>query len=94
MKPFEEQSESNLDYFSFFQSHDKVLLKPESNFVNIKKFMNFLPVDYYVLLQNNFETKAKFKESNYVMFQNMPLLQPAKSGFGEKMKQVTYEDLR
>jgi hypothetical protein len=27
-----------------------VILKPESNFKNLRQFMEFLPIDYYILL--------------------------------------------
>lgn len=43
------------DYFSFFSSHEKVILKPESNFKNLRQFMEFLPIDYYILLQKGYE---------------------------------------
>ena len=44
------ETKSNEDYFSFFSSHEKVILKPESNFKNLRQFMEFLPIDYYILL--------------------------------------------
>jgi len=37
--PSESEGNSNYDYFSFFQSHDRVIFKPESSFVNIRKFV-------------------------------------------------------
>ena len=43
------------DYFSFFSSHEKVILKPESNFKNLRQFMEFLPIDYYILLQDGYD---------------------------------------
>jgi hypothetical protein len=70
------------------------LERPESTFRNIKRFVTFLPVDYYVLLQSNYQTRARFEPSNYLYFENLPLLTPAKTAHAEaKMSHVTYEDL-
>lgn len=56
--------------------------------------MNFLPVDYYVLLQENFEWNAEIKKTNYIMFKGLPLLTPSKTVYSStKMKHVTYEDI-
>jgi hypothetical protein len=57
-KPKEEietEPKQKEDYFSFFSSHEKVILKPESNFKNLRQFMEFLPIDYYILLQDGYE---------------------------------------
>jgi len=32
-----------------------VILKPESNFKNLRQFMEFLPIDYYILLQEGYD---------------------------------------
>ena len=69
------------DYFSFFSSHEKLLLKPEKSFKHLRKFIKYLPVDYYVLLQENFDTKTEFVESNFVMFRNLPLIMKNKTTF-------------
>ena len=38
------------DYFSFFNSHEKIILKPESTFKGLRSFLVHLPIDYYILL--------------------------------------------
>ena len=43
------------DYFSFFSSHEKIILKPESSFKNMRSFLVNLPIDYYILLQNGYQ---------------------------------------
>mmetsp|Transcript_8511 Transcript_8511/g.14332 ORF Transcript_8511/g.14332 Transcript_8511/m.14332 type:complete len:271 (+) Transcript_8511:690-1502(+) len=48
-------SKKQNEYFSFFSSHEQVLLRPESNFSNIQELMNFLPIDYYILLQKGYK---------------------------------------
>lgn len=55
------------NYFSFFSSHEKLIQRP-------RDVVKYLPVDYYVLLQENYETKGEFVESNYVMFRNLPII--------------------
>jgi len=82
------------DYFSFFSSHEKLLLRPEKSFKHLRKFIKYLPVDYYVLLQENFDTKTEFVESNYVMFRNLPVITKNLTSFkGYPNRHVTYEDL-
>lgn len=39
---------------SFFSSHEKVLQKPETTFKNLRQFLTYLPIDYYILLQKGF----------------------------------------
>lgn len=50
-----EKAEEENDYFSFFSSHEKIILKPESNFKNMRSFLVSLPIDYYILLQSGFQ---------------------------------------
>jgi hypothetical protein len=85
------------DYFSFFSSHEKVILKPESNFKNLRQFMEFLPIDYYILLQEGYqkETRGSVK-SNHIFYSNLPLLVKKRSYLKEKtdiVKNITYEDI-
>jgi hypothetical protein len=42
------------DYFSFFSSHEKIILKPESSFKSLRTFLVDLPIDYYILLQSGY----------------------------------------
>ena len=70
-KPPSKQPE---DYFSFFSSHEKVILKPESNFKNLRQFMEFLPIDYYILLQEGYDQYRPPLRSNHVFYTNLPLL--------------------
>jgi hypothetical protein len=46
----ENKAEEDNDYFSFFSSHEKIILKPESSFKNMRSFLVNLPIDYYILL--------------------------------------------
>jgi hypothetical protein len=50
----ESKADDDNDYFSFFSSHEKIILKPESNFKNMRSFLVNLPIDYYILLQSGF----------------------------------------
>ena len=63
----------------------------------MRGFIKYLPVDYYVLLQENFQTKTKFVESNYIMFRNLPvvthLTQKSLNLKRYASRQVTYEDI-
>jgi len=38
------------EFFSFFGSHEKIIMKPESSFKNLRSFLVSLPIDYYILL--------------------------------------------
>ena len=40
------------DYFSFFSSHQSIILKPESSFKGLQGFLTHMPIDYYVLFAN------------------------------------------
>ena len=82
------------DYFSFFSSHEKLLLRPEKSFKHLRSFIKYLPVDYYVLLQENFSTKTSFVESNYVMFKQLPLITRNLTKFQKYVyRQLIYEDI-
>jgi hypothetical protein len=41
-QPVEEKGNNNEDYFSFFNSHEKLILKPESNFKNVIILLTYL----------------------------------------------------
>ena len=47
--PDEGKAEEENDYFSFFSSHEKIILKPESSFKNMRSLLVSLPIDYYIL---------------------------------------------
>jgi len=75
------------NYFSFFSSHEKLIHNP-------RVVVKYLPVDYYVLLQENFETKGEFVESNYIMFRNLPLIIRNLTKFKRYVhRQLKYEDV-
>jgi len=42
--------EEESDNFSFFTSHENIILKPESSFKTLRSFLVHLPIDYYILL--------------------------------------------
>jgi len=50
----EEDDNQDDDYFSFFNSHERIILKPESTFKNLRSFLVHLPIDYYILLQDGY----------------------------------------
>jgi len=52
-EPTERKVQENVD--QFFQSHEKIGYKPETNFKSIRNFTKVLPVDFYVLFQANAE---------------------------------------
>lgn len=55
--------------------------------------MQFLPIDYYILLQDNFH-KSKFEKTPYVLFSNLPLLNKRKSASGlNVVKPIAHIDL-
>lgn len=85
------------DYFSFFSSHEKVILRPESTFKNLRQFMEFLPIDYYILLQEGFENKKPGSvKSNHIFYTNLPLLVKKRSYIKQStdiVKNITYEDI-
>ena len=55
------------DYFSFFSSHEKIILKPESSFKSLRTFLVSLPIDYYILLQSGYQNPTEFEKTNYVL---------------------------
>ena len=85
------------DFFSFFGSHEKIIMKPESNFKNLRSFLTSLPIDYYILLQEGYQlTTPEFKLTNYIMMKNVPLLSKKKSFFKPKqdlVKTILMEDI-
>jgi hypothetical protein len=76
------------------------MLKPESSFKNLHELLTYLPIDYYILLQQGYKGKKfnflKQRRTNMVMFNNLPVLQQ-KSTFYNKnqkiVKALTYEDV-
>ena len=58
--------------------------------------MEFLPIDYYILLQEGFQKSPKPKPSNHVFFMNLPLLVKKRSYLKQSteiIKNVTFEDV-
>ena len=58
--------------------------------------MEFLPIDYYILLQEGFEKTIEPEKTNYVFYSNMPLLVKKRSYLKQSteiIKNVTYEDV-
>lgn len=59
--------------------------------------MEFLPIDYYILLQVGFDKKrTPVAPSNHVFYTNLPLLNKKRSYLQEKteiVKNVTFEDV-
>ena len=92
-----EQKKHNEDYFSFFSSHENIILKPESNFKGLRSFLTHLPIDYYILLQEGYD-KDRVEErvpTNYIYVENIPLLNKIKSTENkkEKVQTVLMKDL-
>jgi hypothetical protein len=52
--------DANDDFFSFFSSHEKIIMKPESSFKHLRSFLTALPIDYYILLQKGYEKPREF----------------------------------
>lgn len=88
------------DYFSYFNSHEDTLLRPENEFKNLHELMTYLPVDYYILLQRGFDNKSKNtgkpKRTNQVMFTGLPVLQEIKTSYQTKRvtRAITYEEVQ
>jgi hypothetical protein len=58
--------------------------------------MEFLPIDYYILLQEGFEEQKPPLRSNHVFYTNLPLLIKKRSYIKEKtdiIKNITFEDI-
>lgn len=55
-----EEEDSENDNFSFFSSHENIILKPESSFKTLRSFLVHLPIDYYILLQEGYQQKRPF----------------------------------
>lgn len=71
-----EQQKHDNDYFSFFSSHENIILRPESNFKGLRSFLTHLPIDYYILLQQGFDSvsRPEFEPTNYIYTENIPLI--------------------
>ena len=76
-----DEEDKDDDFFSFFSSHEKIIMKPESNFKNLRSFLTSLPIDYYILLQKGYNQKREFSQTNYVYMENVPLLTKKKTFF-------------
>jgi hypothetical protein len=86
------------DYFSFFSSSERLLLKPETSFKGIREHISELPTDHCILFESGFDKMDKssmFSKSNYVYVTNLPVLQKVDTYFknSSKVRQVTYKDL-
>ena len=46
-------------HFSFFGSHVNLILEPNQNFRNLREYIEYLPLDYYILLQKGYREKKK-----------------------------------
>jgi hypothetical protein len=71
-------------------------LKPESNFKNLRQFMEFLPIDYYILLQDGYDQQRPALRSNHVFYTNLPLLVKKRSYLKQTtdiIKNITFEDI-
>ena len=81
------QKKHDEDYFSFFNSHESIILKPESTFKGLRSFLVNLPIDYYILLQDGYKEKSlqtpeeRFVKTNYIYMNHVPLLQKKKTHF-------------
>ena len=77
----QQQQKHDDDYFSFFNSHENIILKPESSFKGLRSFLVNLPIDYYILLQEGYKEKSamtadeRFVRTNYIYMNQVPLLQ-------------------
>ena len=76
-----EQQKHDNDYFSFFSSHENIILKPESNFKGLRTFLTHLPIDYYILLQEGYDSQqmetpqdSDLETTNYIYCENIPLI--------------------
>ena len=94
-----EQQKHDSNYFSFFHSHENIILKPESNFKGLRSFLTHLPIDYYILLQQGFDERSEeednFGRTNYMYVENIPLLSKKKTYFKKSspIKTITMEDV-
>jgi len=93
-----EQQKHDNDYFSFFSSHENIILKPESNFKGLRSFLTHLPIDYYILLQQGYDDdqiRPEFEPSNYVYLENIPLLMKQQTYFKKSspIKTILLEDI-
>ena len=98
-----EQQKHDNDYFSFFNSHENIILKPESNFKGLRSFLTHLPIDYYILLQEGYDDKSKTENAdgfpaattNYLYVENIPLLSEQKTYFKKTspIRTILLEDI-
>ena len=94
----ERQRKHDSDYFSFFKSHENIILKPESNFKGLRTFLTHLPIDYYILLQQGYNDKSRestFEPSTYIYCDNIPLLGKKKTYFKKSspIRTIMLEDV-
>ena len=45
-----DEDKADDSFFSFFASHERIIMKPESSFKNLREMLVQLPIDYYILL--------------------------------------------
>lgn len=92
-----QQQKHDSDYFSFFNSHENIILKPESNFKGLRTFLTHLPIDYYILLQQGYDKKDKhvFEPSKYIYCENIPLFTKKSTYFksSSPIKTILMEDI-
>jgi predicted NACHT family NTPase len=73
----QKQQKQEEDYFSFFSSSERILMKPEASFQGIRHHMEQLPTDFCLLFQDGFdelETGSMFDKSTYVFAVGLPVL--------------------
>ena len=84
-------------HFSFFGSHVNLILEPNQNFRNLREYIEYLPLDYYILMQKGYREKKKvdFKTTNSILVSNLPLLAKKNTYFKKtlNMKTIFYEDV-
>ena len=73
-------------------------MEPGKSFLGIRDYMEQLPTDYCILLQDGFDTVKKetmFSKSNYIFAIGVPVLTEVTTYFknSEKIKQITMKDL-
>ena len=93
-----EQQKHDSDYFSFFNSHENIILKPEYNFKGLRSFLTHLPIDYYILLQQGYDEQSRpksFEPTNYIYCENIPLFSKTKTYFKKSspIKTIILEDI-
>ena len=94
----QKQEKQEEDYFSFFSSTERILMKPEASFQGIRQHMEQLPTDFCLLFEDGYdklEPGSMFNKSNYVFAVGLPILKQVETYFKNsiKVKQLVYKDL-